>query len=77
MNAESALIVAVVVAITIILSVSLVFNESLDEVGKSLFGENSDGEGFFSPSEQEFPTTEDSSNTDFNFNIGAVSYDQF
>jgi hypothetical protein len=61
MNAETAIIVAVVVAITIVLSVALVFNGSLDEVGQSLFGEDSEGQGFFEPEEgdnggYEFPT---------------------
>jgi hypothetical protein len=63
-NSETAIVVAVVIAITIVLSVSLFFNTSLDRVGQSLLGENSDEPGFFTPEESddggyEFPTQGD------------------
>lgn len=61
MNSETAIMVAIVVAITIVLSVSLVFTGGLDQVGQSLFGEDSEGNGFFDPQKDdgggyEFPT---------------------
>lgn len=76
MNSETAIIVAVVVAITIVLSVSLVFNGSLDQVGSSLFGENSDSGGFFQPDGNEnegydFPT-ESSESSETNSPVEAV-----
>lgn len=58
MNSETAIVVAVVLTITIVLGVALFFTGGLDEVGTSLFGDNSAEDGFFQPDEgvDEFPS---------------------
>ncbi|MFQ3274979.1 MAG: hypothetical protein ACI9LV_000056 [Candidatus Nanohaloarchaea archaeon] len=77
MNAETAVVVAIVVAVSIVLSVSLVFSGSLDQVGQSLFGENSEGQGFFTPeggNGYEFPTGDESETQDSSGNLAGIRY---
>ena len=62
MNSETAIVVAIVMAVLIVLSMATIYSGSLDQVGSSLFGENSDQNGLFEPDEDvnEFPTRENS-----------------
>lgn len=79
MNSETAIVVAVVLAITIILGVAIFYSASLDEIGASAFGENSDG-GYFTPGEDQitdFPTQGNSEQKDSNLEGGYKSYDSF
>lgn len=75
MNTETAVIIAIVLAIVMVLGVATMFNTGLDETGKSLFGENTDEDGFFNPGgpPTEFPDT--GSETQESSFRGPVIYD--
>lgn len=76
---QTNLIAAVVLAIIIVLSVALLFNSTLDSAGNSLFGDNTDGGGFFDPgdgdgrNDYEFPTSD--SETEDTSGLVVMSFD--
>lgn len=68
MNSETAIVIAIVISVIIILSVATAFSGTLSEAGSSVFGENSEDSGLFEPDKEgeryDFPDTSDSETSD-------------